>query len=282
MPSYRNLMDYFSNEAEAVKISVGKVPFVSFLESFFELTVRLCPTYCMSSLLEECSTARLALEAELEKEIMSHPELDLAVEPRFLLKSVARDQLYNKGALEHKVKLVILTKTLIAFFDYFDGEYGEAFFKFRWILQFLHEARRIPGRFDLPIVLSLDYERSLSLLCAQSLLKEMHFTHVIKVKKGNDVKMNRLDIFEGLLANILDCTEPSILTCVDELDYYMMDELFTILGEMQKFIAFLKGPLCEIDVDSPFRSYAIRPQRGHVNEMIRKYVLASTFKLAFR
>ncbi|SCU95785.1 LANO_0E11386g1_1 [Lachancea nothofagi CBS 11611] len=247
--------------------------------SIFELVVSLCPADCFSPMLGDRCDSRIALETELEREIISHPELDLEVEPRFLLKSISRTQLYDQSALEFKIKLIVLSKTLIALFDYFDEDFSEAFFKFRWILQFLHEARKVPGIFNLEIILSLDYERSLSLLCARSLIKDFRNFDASRVKSGAGFKVNRLDIFEGLLANILDCTEPSILTCVDELDYYMMDQLFTVLGEMEKCIAFLKGPLCDVDGITKSEIYAVRPQRSHIDGMIRKYILASTFKL---
>ncbi|SCU87154.1 LAME_0D08988g1_1 [Lachancea meyersii CBS 8951] len=260
--------------------SIGKQPFVEVAFQFFELAVSLCPESCFQQLLEEGCSGRKALELELEKEIISHPELDLEVEPRFLMKSISRNQLYDQSALELKIKLVIVSKTVIAYLDLFDGDFAEAFFKFRWTLQFLHESRRIPSVFNLPIAVSLDYERSLSLLCAKSLIKGFGGLQASKAKIASEFKVDRLDIFEGLLANILDCTEPSILTCGDELDQFMMDEMFTVLGQIEKCIAFLKGPLCEVEDFGISKSYAIRPQRSHIDGMIRKFILASTFKLS--
>ncbi|SCU85376.1 LADA_0D07140g1_1 [Lachancea dasiensis] len=279
-PSFHNLMKFFRHQISILAASIERCSLIEVSRLFFELVISLCPRNCFRSALEECSQNRAALELLLETEITGHPELDLEVDPRFLLKSISRGQLYNRSSLELKIKLVILAKTVMAYLNYFDGDFGESFFKFRWILQFLHEARKLPGILHIKLVRSLDYERSLSLLCAKSLLNVFEKPQCTKWRSGADFKVNRLEIIEGLLANILDCTEPSILTCVDELDYFMMDKLFTVLGSMEKYIALLRGPLCEVDGMGTSKSHAIRPQRCHVEGMIRKYILASTFKLA--
>ncbi|CAR23472.1 Ady4p [Lachancea thermotolerans CBS 6340] len=238
-----------------------------------------CPLECFHPLLDRCSRSRHILENKLERELITHPELDLEVEPRFLVKSILRNKPYNREFLELKLKQVVWTKTMIAFFDYFDGEFGDAFFELRWILQFLHEVRKFPGVLYSNLVLSLDYERSLSLLCSRSLIKSLQPPNSIRAKNGVQLKVNRLNIFEGLLTNILDCTEPSVLTCVDVVDYYMMDQLFTVLGEVERSIAFLKGTVCDAREHSKYQGFVIRAQRTHIDSMIRKYILASTFKL---
>ncbi|SCU93694.1 LAFA_0F17744g1_1 [Lachancea sp. 'fantastica'] len=277
---FERLTIQFSNAISSLASSIGVEPFIDVACTFFELIVSLCPEKCFQQLLKEDCSGRRALELELEKEITSHPELDLEVDPRFLMKSISRTRLYDRHTLELKIKLVIVSKTVIAFLDFFDKEYAEAFFKFRWTLQFLHECRRIIGICDVPIAASLDYERSLSLLCAKALVKGFGGLRATKTKIATEFKVNRLDIFEGLLANILDCTEPSILTCGDDLDHFMMDEMFTVLGRMEECIAFLRGPLCEVEETSSPRIYAIRPQQTHLDGMIRKFILASTFKLS--
>ncbi|CEP62001.1 Ady4p LALA0_S04e05468g [Lachancea lanzarotensis] len=277
---FERLVEHFRNSLSCLRSLIGVEPFIDVAGTFFELIVSMCPESCFQELLEEHCEGRRALELELEREITSHPELDLEVDPRFLMKSISRTRLYERHTLELKIKLVIISKTVIAFLDFFDKEYAEAFFKFRWTLQFLHECRKTLGICDIPVAVSLDYERSLSLLCAKSLVRGFGGLRATKTKIATEFKVNRLDIFEGLLANILDCTEPSILTCGDELDQFMMEEMFTVLGQMEECISFLRGPLCEIEDFGSRRIYAIRGQQTHLDGMIRKFILASTFTLS--
>ncbi|SCW04082.1 LAFE_0H05512g1_1 [Lachancea fermentati] len=278
-PSYEHLNEYLKTEIEAIDILLNSASLEVILRKIFSLIVSLCPVNLFESVLsKECRT-RFKLQRKLEREIISHPELDLEVEPKYLIKSLARIDLYDKKVLETKLQLVLLIKSFLAFLNLFDSEYRKAFFDFRWILQFLHCARRIPHTTNLKDILSLDYERSLSILCAKSLIKEFNHNGSIKTIEGGDLKIDRLDILEGILTNILDCTEPSILTCRDELDYFMMDDFFTVIGDLEEIISILKGPICEFEITSGLKEIAIRPQRSHIDSMIRKYILASTFKL---
>ncbi|CUS22834.1 LAQU0S07e01178g1_1 [Lachancea quebecensis] len=261
------------------KGTINSKCFADITQSFFKLVIFGCPLKCFQPLLDRRSVSRHALENQLELEIITHPELDLEVEPRFLVKSILGNKPHDREFLELKLKQVVWTKTMIAFFDFFDEEFGDSFFELRWILQFLHEVRKFPGAVSSNIMLSLDYERSLSLLCSRSLIRSLQPSNSVKARNGAQIKVNRLNIFEGLLTNILDCTEPSVMTCVDVVDYYMMDQLFTVLGEVERSIAFLKGGVCDAKEHSKYHGFVIRAQRSHIDSMIRKYILASTFKL---
>lgn len=248
-------------------------------EKLFEMIISLAPVDCFNSLLGKTNSSRLLLTKMLEEEIFLHPEIDLEVEPKYLVKSLAKKEIYDEKTLESKTYSILLVKALITFLYYFDQEYGSAFFGFRWILQFIHECRKSPSCMNFQFMLTLDYERSLSLLCARALVYDFNSGRMVKNIAGTEIKVNRLDILEGLLTNILDCTEPSILGCIDELDCYMLDQLFSVIGEIEEAISILDGSILEFEHYPGNNDFGVRPTRSHVDSMIRKYILASTLKL---
>ena len=88
------------------------------------MIISLAPVDCFNSLLGKTNSSRLLLTKMLEEEIFLHPEIDLEVEPKYLVKSLAKKEIYDEKTLESKTYSILLVKALITFLYYFDQEYG--------------------------------------------------------------------------------------------------------------------------------------------------------------
>ncbi|SCU81326.1 LAMI_0B05710g1_1 [Lachancea mirantina] len=279
-PSYNHLDEYFDTRIFTIEREIQRKGLSESLEKLYELIICMIPLRNFDPLFGKGGHCRVKLEKELEREVMEHPELDLEVEPRYLVKSLTKNDIYDSVVLTAKIRLIVLAKTLMAFLDLFDNEFANAFFEFRWILQFMHEARKCQDVAGISVIISSDHERSLSIWCARTLIDETGRFRRTRGVKNRELKINRLDVLEGILVNILDCTsETFMLECIDELDYFMMDRLFTVIGDIERNIAFLKGPVCELEEQKGVYEIALRAQRAHIDSMVRKHILASTFKL---
>ncbi|AMD22972.1 HHR203Cp [Eremothecium sinecaudum] len=210
---------------------------------------------------------KIELSRRINDTMVYIPDTDF--EPKYLTKKLASS--------EYEVNHIIMIKSVMVYVEFCEGHYNLAFQGFRWILQVIHELRKYSQLMNSHIVSSLHYERSLSLYALQSLILDPQ-AHVPKNPMAK-VKNSRLDLVEGLLTNILECTFSYDMAYRSLNDQFMMSQLFFTFGGTYETMAILTGTLTPFQHGSDAPSYAVKPNKQHLGSMIRKYILAATLSL---
>ncbi|AET39219.1 Ady4p Ecym_4140 [Eremothecium cymbalariae DBVPG len=211
---------------------------------------------------------RTELSRRINETLVYIPDIDF--EPKYLVKRLCSS--------EYEVNYIVMIKSILIYLDFCDGNYNLAFHGFRWILQFIHELRKYSQLINSHIIGSLHYERSLSLYALKSLLLD---PQAHKKQKTNMVRVrnSRLDLIEGLLTNILECTFSYDMIYRSFNEQHMISQLFFNFGETYETMAILTGTVTPFQYAPNLPDCAIRPQRQHLNSMVRKYILAATLSL---
>ncbi|AAS54664.1 AGR174Wp [Eremothecium gossypii ATCC 10895] len=194
---------------------------------------------------------------------------DTEFEPKYLVRRISS----SKYEVDH----IIMIKSILVYLDMCDSHYGSAFQGFRWLLQFIHELRKHSQFLKSQIVNSLYYERSISLYALRALLRETaaHRKPKEHLTRG---RSSRLDLIEGLLTNILECTFSYDMTYRTADDLYVMSQLFFVFGEAYESMAVLAGTVTGFQHGHSI-DCGIRPNGQHLLSMVRKYILAATLSL---
>lgn len=235
----------------------------------------------MDNLFGKKATARAQMETIMARELLKYPDLDLQADAKFLAKAIAKSTASSQSSvLTNKMTTLLLNKGINTFFHYFDEDYSRGFAGFRWCLQLIYYVQR----FNVAHLVDQDFfedcERLFSLLCAKCLILDVR-TKMDSWSTYQPVcsKLDEQSILQGLLFNIMECTDPSTMTSRDQLDRFILGNFFESLGEIEESISIFSGILTEYEYGSLSYDLALRVQRCSVNEMIRKYILGMTMKL---
>lgn len=278
-------MEYFVNEADllAHSFEVAMDYQEVLYHGILKLVFGFCPLDLLGSLLGKSNEngSRTQIERLVSKEILKYPELDFEMDTKFLANSLAKTQATNeKTSISHKISLIMVSKGILTFILYFDGQYLESFKGFRWCLQFIYYVHRTV--LDTHIIQDLldDCERMFSLLCARSLIMDFKRNgNPLSGEYTQSSKVGEASILQGLLFNVMDCTDPSMICSKTPMDTFVLSKFFETLGEIEEHISIFNGSLAQYTYNDQSYDLALRVQRSSVNEMIRKYILAATMAL---
>lgn len=157
--------------------------------------------------------------------------------------------------------------------------YGAAFFSYRWILQFIATSRTIcdkraeslsSKRTELII-------RQISLYLAKCLNLDYNQQKKIQYVSTRAVRINRLDMLKGILYNILENADNSLLFSSTVLQKYSIAQFFFICGEIYETISLLDGKIINYEPAVDLKTIAVVPQRTFSFYLVRHYILASAY-----
>lgn len=279
---YHSLLEYLDEEIELIAKEFQTS--LKYSEPLYrkvtKLILILCPEEKMRMIFDKSCYTRLQLEGLMNKEMLKYVELDFNVNPKVVAKALVKSTADHPNVFCYKVFLLLANKGILAYLANFDGDYLKGFIDFRWCLQFIYYIKRLdPLEGEIKNFLE-DCERMFAILCAKCLMKEIE-------EKGDkqitsQLEILRLDegsILQSLLFTVIDCTDPSMMTTGNYLDRYILSMFFESLGEIERFIAIFKGSLAEYECMPNVNDLALRVQREHLNDTIRRYILSMTTKL---
>ncbi|KAH3902086.1 Ady4p SCDLUD_001899 [Saccharomycodes ludwigii] len=225
--------------------------------------------------------------------LYNYPELDLTLEPSFLVRSLMKKKIYEKKSLNKKLKMILQFKVIETFILYYNLDYIQAFQGFKWVIQFLNIVRKYSSAGG--IKESLKYERISTLYIAEIISFDFMFNKSSSLKKFKDSKgmyYNRADLVENVLYHIMECTDPNIDPVVcNALDIFMLSKFFEILGDTFETMAMLNSTIVDLENSSSNPKlnensktsdvimFGLLPTRKFMEYMIRNFILASNFKL---
>lgn len=279
---YQNLLHYLDEEIE--KIIQEFFNSSKYSEPLYRRVVRLilisCPEEKIKVIFDKRCTTRLQLERLMNQEMLKYVELDFAVNPKVAAKALVKTIVDHPNVFFYKVFLLLVNKGILAYLAQFDGDHLTGFTDFRWCLQFIYHIKRVDVQEDKIKTFLEDCERMFAILCAKCLMNEIENRGDKWITSQLELlKLDEASILQSLLFTVADCTEPSMMTTASYLDRYVLSMFFESLGEIERSISILKGSLAEYECLPNVNDLALRIQKDHLNDTIRKYILSMTNKL---
>ncbi|CAG98377.1 Ady4p [Kluyveromyces lactis] len=211
--------------------------------------------------------------------ILDHnPDIDFTVDANYMSDNLCARYADDHFVLRWKTNIIINFRIIQAFFELLDEEYGTAFFSFRWILQFISVSknkRHSEKRSDLSSSRITWIIRQTSLYLAKCLNLDFNQGKRVKYVSFNSVRVNRLDMFKGILYTILENSSSVISAQQDIQNKHMTAEYFKICAEIYEFIALLDGKVLDYEHAHDVKTTVIIPQTVFSTYMIRHYMLAA-------
>lgn len=275
-------MEYLDYELQVIRADFRKAS--KYSEILYCRVIHLilvcCPHKKMKTIFAKNCDTRVKLEKLMSEEMLNHVELDFQVNSKVMAKALVKSTSTNMNVFAYKIFFFLANKAIMAYLSFFDGDHMQGFTEFKGCLQFIYYIKRY-GPEECRIYSFLeDCERIFSILCASCLMDEIENRgEKCLATELAESKLDEASILQGLLYTVADCTDPSMMTTGDIVDGYVLSMFFESLGEIERTISIFKGSLAEYESSPNVHDLALRPQKGHLNDMIRRYILAVAMKL---
>ncbi|CCF59589.1 hypothetical protein KAFR_0H01790 [Kazachstania africana CBS 2517] len=249
----------------------------------FQVLIKGYPNNLLeSTFARESRHRRTMLELLFQKHAEYHG-LCFELHPKYIYKILKEEK--SSPKLYDKILFILFLKGFQSYLYYIDGQPQEGFISCRWYLQMISYLRKLKLN-KLDIILS-ETERWFSILCAKCLIYAARmvgpkwFTY-----ESLSSTLDEAGILQGLLYNILTCTEASQMRYENNFDRNLISQFFESIGDIEEGIAIFNGKLSiytEIDDDNEEKNsacnFGTKPDKNAIEEMINKYVIAITFKI---
>lgn len=279
---YYNLLEYWDEEIKLIseEFQISLKYSEPLYHRVTKLILMLCPEEKLRMIFDKNCYTRLQLKELMNTEMLKYVELDFEVNPKFVAKSLIKSIADHPTVFRYKVFLLLANKGILAYLAKFDSHYLKGFIDFRWCLQFIYYIKRLdPLEGEIKNFLG-DCERMFAILCGKCLIKEIEERGGKLIAPQLEVlKLDEASVLQSLLFIVIDCTDPFMMTTGNYLDRYILSIFFESLGEIERYIAFFKGSLAEYEYLPNIHDLALKVERDHLNDTIRRYILSLTVKL---
>lgn len=217
---------------------------------------------------------------QLQEILDRNPDIDLTVDANYMASNMS--QWYSEAEVytfRLKMNLILNAQIIYAFLEFVDKDYGNAFFSFRWILQYVSLLRT---KYKKNVTSLDDYRiRTIVLNCSLYLARclNLDFNHHknIKYVSKRKIKINRLDVLKGLLCSVLENADLDIARPKSILETYSTAQFFCVCAEIYECMAILDGSIINYEHAQGLETLFIAPQRSLSVCMVRHYILASSY-----
>lgn len=228
----------------------------------------------------ECLKPGIKVITTVMQDILNlNPDIDFTVDANYMADNLCARYADDAYVLRFKTNIVIKFRIIQAFFEVISKDYGTAFFSFRWILQFISSVRsKFPNDLNATFINSSEISwvvRQVSLYLSKCLNLDFNQKKRIKYVSSRCVRVNRLDLFKGILYTILENSNDCIPTQDDFMHRHITAEYFKVCAEIYEAIALLDGKLINYEQADDLKVAVIMPQRMFSIYMTRHYMIAA-------
>ncbi|CDO96012.1 unnamed protein product [Kluyveromyces dobzhanskii CBS 2104] len=280
--SYTDVLQFFQSSMEKCLNALNtKQQIRDSTEVWDELVdtiLSFVPLNLAKELLQDTNPGKQLVISLIQDILVQNPDIDFTVDANYMSDNICARYADDHFVVRYKTNIVIHFKIILTFFELLSEDYGSAFFSFRWILQFISATKRSLQNDKIVDFTSVQINHitlQVALYLAKSLNLDFNQSKRVKYVSPNSVRVNRLDLFKGVLFTILEHSDGVVSKHQGIREKHITAEYFKICAEIYESIALLDGSVFNYELAHDLKATVIAPQNVFSTYMVRQYMLAA-------